>query len=389
MRKHICFFTLRDISWLSSRYRVAAYFPFLKNRGFDWEVISVIPKRLDKIWGGKQEGSYLWQKVYSFWYSRILRHLKLLWIILMAKKFDIIFIQKVIVPFWMLLLLRARNKNIIFDFDDLCFYLNNSNRNNNFCLEDLKKIIGLWWNKIASPRILSLCAYIIVGNKNLEAIALSVCDNVALIPTSVDCSLYSPDKLYNKQKNSFFVIGWVGSGEVNLRHLRLLKAPLERLGEKHDITFKLIGAMGSNKIMELFDGSKHYKLELIDFIDPEQLPLAIATFSVGVMPLLDDEDARGKCGFKALTYMAMKIPAIISPVGFNQELICDGEDGFFANSEDDWVRKIELLIADPSLRDTIGRKAREKVETHFSLKRNAEKFIKVIEFVLKNEKQYR
>ena len=50
--------------------------------------------------------------------------------------------------------------------------------------------------------------------------------------------------------------------------------------------------------------------------DPEPANL-LRALDVGLMPLPDDEWSRGKCGMKALQYMAFGIPPVVSPVGVN------------------------------------------------------------------------
>ena len=40
--------------------------------------------------------------------------------------------------------------------------------------------------------------------------------------------------------------------------------------------------------------------------------------------------ARGTCGMKAIQYMGIGIPAVVSPVGANREIVTDGVTGFHA-----------------------------------------------------------
>jgi glycosyltransferase involved in cell wall biosynthesis len=87
---------------------------------------------------------------------------------------------------------------------------------------------------------------------------------------------------------------------------------------------------------------------------------------VGVMPLPDDEWSRGKCGMKALQYMALGIPPVVSPVGVNATIVRDGINGFHARTDDEWVEKIGLLLRDPDLRARLGAEARRTVEDGFS-----------------------
>jgi glycosyltransferase involved in cell wall biosynthesis len=88
---------------------------------------------------------------------------------------------------------------------------------------------------------------------------------------------------------------------------------------------------------------------------------------IGIMPLPDDEWARGKCGLKGLQYMALEIPTIMSPVGVNSEIIQNGINGFLADSEESWIENLARLIEQPSLRQRIGVAGRETVVQHYSV----------------------
>ena len=61
----------------------------------------------------------------------------------------------------------------------------------------------------------------------------------------------------------------------------------------------------------------------------------INTFDVGVMPLSDDEWARGKCAFKLIQDMACGVPVVASPVGANVDVV-GGDCGLMAKDDRDW-----------------------------------------------------
>ena len=76
--------------------------------------------------------------------------------------------------------------------------------------------------------------------------------------------------------------------------------------------------------------------------------------------------------------MSMAIPCVSSPVGVNKEVIKDGENGFFAVTEEDWVNKLSRLIEDPELRRMLGNNGRRIAEGKYSVKANAGRLAEVI-----------
>jgi len=100
---------------------------------------------------------------------------------------------------------------------------------------------------------------------------------------------------------------------------------------------------------------------------------------IGLMPLIDNPRARGKCAFKALEYMGVGTPVVISPVGMNAEVIEDGVHGFFARTPEEWFEKLEILIKNPDLREEMGKKARQRVIELYSFEAN---YPKLKEFLL-------
>ena len=109
---------------------------------------------------------------------------------------------------------------------------------------------------------------------------------------------------------------------------------------------------------------------------------SINSFSIGIMPLPNDEWAKGKCGLKGLSYMACEIPTIMSPVGVNTEIIKHGENGFLASSTEEWVEYLSKLIESEELRNKMGKAARETVLKEYSVLSQQENYLKAFEEVL-------
>jgi glycosyltransferase involved in cell wall biosynthesis len=82
--------------------------------------------------------------------------------------------------------------------------------------------------------------------------------------------------------------------------------------------------------------------------------------------LADDPHTRGKCGYKLLQYAAAGTPAVGSPIGVNREILsrlglpAAGDNG-------EWVEAIlDLLDKSAPARATLGRRAREMTQLHYS-----------------------
>jgi len=86
-----------------------------------------------------------------------------------------------------------------------------------------------------------------------------------------------------------------------------------------------------------------------------------------VYPLADDEWSKGKCGFKAIEFMACGVPVVASAVGVNRTIVQDGANGFLAGSEDEWVEKLSRLLSDAALRRRLADAGRRTIEEGYSL----------------------
>jgi glycosyltransferase involved in cell wall biosynthesis len=89
---------------------------------------------------------------------------------------------------------------------------------------------------------------------------------------------------------------------------------------------------------------------------------------IGIMPLPNDEWTKGKCGLKGLQYMALGIPALMSPVGVNTEIVQAGINGFLPATEDEWVADLSTLIENSELRNKIGEAGKQTVANKYSVK---------------------
>lgn len=351
----ILFLTQTSQIGASARYRVYQFLSYLKEGGIEY---SVIPAISDVLLKRYHESSNLFTK-FQYYSSQILRRLADLQKI---RKFDVIFIQRDIIihifPF-IEKLITLFNKNIIFDFDD-ALYLYPSHKKTGF-------LFKLLWDRKKIERIIRLSKHVIAGNNFLRDFARNFTENVTVIPTSVDLNVYeNTQKL--KNSSSLVSIGWIGS-QGTFSYLKQILPVFEELAKKYDIEIRVVGARGP-----LIDG---LRIKYKDWSLAEEVE-DISKFDIGVMPLVDDEWSRGKSATKLLQYMAAGVPAVASPVGVNNEIVKDGVNGFLAKDQEEWIKKISMLVENIQLRNETAANAKEDVEKFYSIQANSSKFLGVI-----------
>jgi glycosyltransferase involved in cell wall biosynthesis len=260
-------------------------------------------------------------------------------------------------------LYSKRNKNIIFDFDDAIWLRDVSKANDS---------LGWLKHPEKTSKIISYSKLVIAGNTYLADYAKRFNQNVIIIPTTIDTNYHS---LKSPKTNSGKItIGWTGSSTTN-RHLKTLLSVMKNLKAKFSehINFVMISNIpleDTSALIEFKPWNKETEIE------------DLSHFDIGIMPLPNDEWAKGKCGFKGLQYMALEIPTVMSPVGVNTEIIQDGENGFLAATEDEWIQKLSLLIESPELREKLGKAGRKTVVEKYSVEANKQKYLDAFNSVL-------
>lgn len=253
----------------------------------------------------------------------------------------------------------------IFDFDDAVFvpYVSPSNGYLSYL-----KFPG------KTRSICRLAAHVMAGNEYLADYAREVNDRVTIVPTTIDTAKYTVEP--RTQENEMPVIGWSGSHST-AQHLSTLRGALQRLAREERFLLRVIGAPGF-KIDDV-------NIEALPW-RPETEVAELRTFDIGVMPLPDDQWSRGKCGLKALQYMAVGVPTVCSPVGVNTEIIQDDENGLIASTEDEWVEKLTRLLRSAELRQRLGRAGRATVDARYSASVQAPRVFQIIESVIRESK---
>jgi glycosyltransferase involved in cell wall biosynthesis len=163
-------------------------------------------------------------------------------------------------------------------------------------------------------------------------------------------------------------VGWSGS-PTTVWHLELIKGALRRLAEKLPVEIRIVGAEWQAPTLPV----------VLREWSPEREVSELRSFDIGVMPLFDDPFVRGKGAMKALLYMGVGVPVVASPVGITPSIIQDGCNGFLADSEDEWVEKLEKLARSAELRRRLGTAGRATVEREYSARVQVPRVVEALE----------
>ncbi len=337
----------------SQRYRFEQYFSYFRANGWQCDLSYLISAEDDKFF--YKPGNFF-RKIGVLIRSiqTRLRDIK------NADHYDIVFIQReafMLGSVYFEKQLCKSKAKVVFDFDDAIWHMDVSEGNKKF--KFLK-------NPAKTGNIIALCDIIFAGNQYLADYAKQTNPNVVIIPTTIDTENHKRQKPYVAGER--ICIGWSGS-ITTIKHFEYAIPFLKRIKEKYGdkVFFKVMGE--PNYINE------ELNIKGILWTSDTEVEV-LSSFDIGIMPLPDDEWAKGKCGLKGLSYMALEIPTILSPVGVNTEIIQDGVNGFLATSDDEWVEKLSLLIESEELRRKLGKEARKTIVDRYSVESQKDVYIK-------------
>jgi len=248
-------------------------------------------------------------------------------------EFDVVLLQKRLLPPWQMRALRRRSKRLIYDFDDPMIYSRENGE------------VRVSSTRVSRFRAALAAADAVVCHTGGETLAKEHgAKNVRVIPTPVDLSAW-PSK--TSWSTSALTLGWLGTAS-NLRNLGLIAPALQgrRLKIVADAPIDLPGVK-------------------VDFVKWNAATEAeqVRSFDVALAPLPDDEWSRYKMPYKIVTYFASGVPVVASAQGAVSSVIREGDNGLLAW---DWASPIARL-EDAALRERIGRAGRKTAETHFGI----------------------
>ncbi|HXS10644.1 MAG TPA: glycosyltransferase family 1 protein, partial [Candidatus Krumholzibacteria bacterium] len=237
----------------SSRYRVLQFLPFLEKRGMQADVHSLHDDHYlaSRYSGGKTSPFYL--------ASRMLSRLSVL---AGASRYDLVFIQKEMLPHFIDLpewFLWRNGVRYVVDLDDAIHLMYPD---------------GLLKGKI--PRVLSRAHMVLAGNRYLEDYARRYNENVVFFPTVVDTDRMHPRDSADRKD---VVVGWMGTPET-VKYLTAILPAVENAASGTPVSLLVVGAP-----VPPTHGIRATSKAWSEAAEASDL----RAMDIGLMPLADDE----------------------------------------------------------------------------------------------------
>lgn len=258
-------------------------------------------------------------------------------------------------------LLRRLTRRVAFDFDDALFLRQPPRPGEPPNRSRLRR------RKFAAT--CRACDLVLAGNDFLAAAARPWSRRLEVLPTPVELERYPETPPSDRCGNT---VVWIGRPE-NLVYLEPLRPVFVDLARR-------VSDFQLRVVCSDFPDWPEVPLQRVRWSQETEVEQLVSA-DVGIMPLTDDDWARGKCAFKLLQYMAAGLPTVASPVGENREVVVDGETGFLASGGEAWSRRLGELLAASALRSAFGAAGRRRVRERYDRRVIGPRAVELIEGV--------
>lgn len=256
------------------------------------------------------------------------------------------------------------SKKVFYDTDDLIFdyesvaelgFMKNEYKDFKGYCDKIKKAMQQCDAYITSTNAL---ARQITESMNCEEVYIN--RNVASAEMAI---LSMTEKCHVKKDTEKVVLGYFSGTKTHDKDFELIKNVLLDILEKHSNVWLRMGGQikTAKEFSPYFD-----RIETVEFVSWKKLPSLIAEVDINLMPLESTVFHECKSENKWQEAALVGVPTIAS---YNDELalaITDNKDGFLCKDFDEWEEKLERLITDKQLRDSIASEAFAKVMQEYT-----------------------
>lgn len=203
-------------------------------------------------------------------------------------------------------------------------------------------------------------------------------EKIILIPNTVDTALFKPQAL-NKERKTKSII-YVGRLSL-MKNLKLLLDAVSLLNSKIKLT--LIGDGPMKKLLMQQAREMGLDVEFKGIIINEELPLHLNSASIFVLPSVAEGHPKA-----LLEAMSCGLACVATDVEGTDTVIQDGVNGLLCKlNVKDLAEKIEILLNDEKLAESLSRKAREFILENYDFNTVIEREITLLRGVGRQDRQ--
>lgn len=349
----------------ATRYRLIQFIEPLAQKGINLEVSPFLDsERFNLLYKNK----LIFQKAAGLWKPLLHRFSESLKI----QKYDLLFVQREAMffgPAFFERLFHLIGKTpLILDLDDATYIRYVSPTYGK--LGNFFKFFG------KTDKLIERADAVICGNRFIAEYVEKKGTKAVVVPTVVDTNKFCPAV----KKNKIPVIGWIGTHST-FPSIESLFPVLRDLSKKYDFTLKIVGA-GKDKIEVEGIAVENLEWNLAREIEDFQ-SLDIGLYPIETSSSANREWLLGKSGFKAIQYMSVGIPFVVTPIGVCAELGVEDKTHLTASNDEQWFESLKVLLESAELRARMGNEGRTYALENLTLAQQADKIADVFRNTIK------
>lgn len=279
--------------------------------------------------------------------------------VLRASNADVILVQREAMmfgpPFIEWMMMKVGRCPMVLDLDDAT-YVRYTSPTYGRLASALK-----WFGK--TDDLIDWAKLVVCGNQIIADYVSGRGARAVVIPTVVDTDLFCPSNGASRDSSGVPVLGWVGTHST-FPFLSSVFPVLQKLSRAHRFRLKVVGA---GRPVEL----PGVEVESLDWNMGREVG-DFQSLDIGLYPLIADEFSVGKSGFKAIQYMSVGVPFVMSPVGVCKSMGEAGATHLVATSPDEWHDALALLLSDAERRREMGEAGRRHALDHYTVAAQAD-----------------
>ncbi|MBS0205662.1 MAG: glycosyltransferase family 4 protein [Planctomycetes bacterium] len=232
-------------------------------------------------------------------------------------------------------------------------------------LMDFNDTIWLPWQKASAweglEEMISIADGIVCENQFVAEYARRFNPVVHLVPDCAQVAVFDDLRGSVARNEDTVRLGWIGSAGTASSLYRVWE-PLEALSVRYpQVELRILGA--SPEHLPRFE---HVKWSTVSSYDQKTMVREALAMDVGIFPLFHVTESIGRGNGKTVLYMAAEAATVSEGIGENVQLIKDGVNGLLASTSDEWLAKLDWLVAHREDRRRIARAGLQTVREELS-----------------------